>query len=144
MEMSESLLAAGASLQLQSDVVATDALEELDLQYLLNASDLFRKELEVQVFPDLLEQIPEWPLGNWTLWNERLWNKYNQLLDALKLFLVTLSNRLESLETIEDTFLQQVLEVPIDWFQWNTVLVKEIAYRADSLSDRSEQTGEVL
>ena len=35
------------------------------------------------------------------------------------------------------------MEISADGFQWNTVPVKEIAYKTDRLSDRSEQTGVV-
>ena len=35
------------------------------------------------------------------------------------------------------------MKVPTDWFQWNTVIMNEIAYKTDRLSDRSEETEKV-
>ncbi len=69
MALCESLLAAGASLtdisqtfQWRGDLYEVDALETLAAQHEFIAN--FLDQSEIEVHPDLLEQIPQWPLGN--------------------------------------------------------------------------------
>ncbi len=91
--------------------------------------------------------IPEWSLGNRPLWKGTQWNQYSHLRYTLILYLATLPNTRKSRRLISFRFFSKfdevLMEISADCFQWNTVLVKEIAYKTDRLSDRSEQTGVV-